>query len=260
MCKKIIKKILSHNQKLFFKKIISKILFLTPALHSLNMLALKYQTDKYGHDYLKYYEKYFSLIRKKKLNILEIGVGGYDNPTSGGSSLRMWQEYFPNSMIYSIDIYDKKFHEDQRIKIYKGSQNDPDFLKKIASEIAKIDIIIDDGSHINEHVITSFRTLFPFLNDNGMYIIEDLQTAYVPEFGGNCFNLNNSVTSISMLKNLIDGIYYQYIPDRKNSSFDENISSVHFYPKIAFIFKHKNTLILSEDEIQSFNRSKSLIK
>ncbi len=35
------------------------------------------------------------------------------------------------------------------------------------------DIIIDDGSHMNRDVIKSFELLFPLLNDNGIYIVED---------------------------------------------------------------------------------------
>jgi len=101
-------------------------------------------------------------------------------------------------------------------------------------------IIIDDGSHINEHVITSFNTLFPYLKDGGIYIIEDLQTAYLPHYGGNAENLDEQNTSINMLKRLVDGLNYKFIHNRIPSYFDENIVSVHFYPKLAVILKGKN--------------------
>ena len=32
---------------------------------------------------------------------------------------------------------------------------------------------MDDGSHTNKDVIKSFELLFPLLNDNGLYIVED---------------------------------------------------------------------------------------
>jgi hypothetical protein len=114
------------------------------------------------------------------------------------------------------------------------------FLKEVATDIVQIDIIIDDGSHVNEHVITSFRTLFPYLQDGGIYVIEDLHTSYWPEYGGNWVSLNEPTTSVSMLKSLVDGLNYQYIPDRSPTYFDESILSVHFYPKIVFIIKGKN--------------------
>ena len=88
-------------------------------------------------------------------------------------------------MIYAIDIEDKRYHEDRRIKIFQGSQNDSAFLEKIALKIGQIHVIIDDGSHINEHAITSFRTLFPYLADGGIYVIEDINTSYYPDYGGN---------------------------------------------------------------------------
>jgi len=57
----------------------------------LTFLAEIYGTDKWGeHWYTPHYEFHFHKFRKKKINLLEIGVGGYDKPYSGGSSLRMW--------------------------------------------------------------------------------------------------------------------------------------------------------------------------
>jgi hypothetical protein len=43
---------------------------------------------------------------RKKLNILEIGIGVYKRSQDGGEFLRMWKVYFPKSIIYGIDIYD----------------------------------------------------------------------------------------------------------------------------------------------------------
>jgi hypothetical protein len=41
-----------------------------------------------------------------------------------------------------------------------------------------LDIVIDDGSHIASHQRKSFETLFPLLDPEGIYIVEDLPTAY----------------------------------------------------------------------------------
>ena len=61
-------------------------------------------------------------------------------------------------------------------------------LKSINSEL---DIIIDDGSHINEHVIRTFQYLFPKLKPGGIYVVEDTQTSYRQDYGGDDKNLNN---------------------------------------------------------------------
>ena len=87
---------------------------------NLTALAAIHGSDKWGsHWYTSHYEEHFRTLRKKKLKILEIGVGGYDNPNIGGASLRMWKYYFPKSTIYSIDIYDKSLIQEHRIKIFQ---------------------------------------------------------------------------------------------------------------------------------------------
>ncbi|WP_138774321.1 class I SAM-dependent methyltransferase [Desulfohalovibrio reitneri] len=103
----------------------------------------------------------------------------------GGSSLRMWRTYFPKARVYGIDIHDKKSHDERRIKTFKGSQVDGDFLDRVIDEIGRPDIIIDDGSHINSHIIGSFEHLFPKMKEGGIYAVEDQQTSYWPEhYGG----------------------------------------------------------------------------
>jgi demethylmacrocin O-methyltransferase len=144
---------LSRKQMFFIYNVYAKLY-----RGNLSKLANIYGSDKFGkHCYTKHYESYFKPLRHKKLNILEIGIGGYKYPEYGGASLRMWREYFPNSKIYGLDIFDKTFHDEKRIKTFQGSQVDLEFLEKVVNEIGRIDIIIDDGSHINEHVITAFK-------------------------------------------------------------------------------------------------------
>lgn len=214
------------------------------AIDSSNLSALSdfFGTDKFGiHHYIQHYEHHFSEIRLKKMNILEIGVGGYNNPVAGGASARLWKTYFPNSYIFSIDIYDKSFHEEDRIKIFEGSQGDIKFLNDVAAEVGVFDIIIDDGSHLNEHVILAFKTLFPYLNEGGIYVVEDTQTAYWPDWGGST-DLTSSNTSMGFMKSLIDGLNHEEFISQSYSPtyFDEHITGMHFYHNFVFINKGKN--------------------
>ena len=53
-------------------------------------------------------------------------------------------------------------------------------MEKTIFEINKnhdinFDIILDDGSHIVEHMILSFNTLFKYVKPGGFYIIEDIK-------------------------------------------------------------------------------------
>lgn len=144
----------------------------------LNDLAKKYDTDKkvpdgvkcrnglFGHCYTEIYERLFK--RKKVKRLLEIGV-------SFGGSIKMWNEYFPKAEIIGIDIEEKRFKkselENEKVKIFIGSQNDIDFLQTLKN---KYDIIIDDGSHKLSDILASFSILFDYLNKGGIYIIEDI--------------------------------------------------------------------------------------
>lgn len=211
---------------------------------NLTKLAIFYNTDKWGeHHYIPYYKTHFSPFRYKKISLLEIGVGGYDRPDKGGNSLRMWKRYFPFGKIYSIDIYDKSPQEEKRIKIFKGSQIDHDFLDKVIDNIGNpLDIIIDDGSHINGHVIDSFQYLFPKLNHGGIYIIEDTQTSYWDDYSGDSNNLNNPNTTMNFFKKIPDCLNHNdfNIKDYVPNYFDKNIKSIHFYHNLIFIHKGLN--------------------
>lgn len=57
---------------------------------SLEMLARLHGSDKWGsHWYIPHYSRHFGPRRWRRMNVLEIGVGGYEDPLRGGRSLRM---------------------------------------------------------------------------------------------------------------------------------------------------------------------------
>lgn len=213
----------------------------------LRKLASIFGVDKEGsHYYAQHYQDHFSKLRKKKMNILEIGIGGYDNPEAGGRSLRMWKTYFPHANIFGLDIFDKKAFDEPHIKTFCGSQVDEELLERIVQEIGKIDIIIDDGSHHNEHVRKTFCFLFPRLSSAGIYVIEDLQTSYwenvIGQDWGGSKDLRASHTSMNFLKDRVDGLNYEEFTDEsyEPTYFDRNIVAIHFYHNLVFIYKGKN--------------------
>lgn len=214
-------------------------------LHRKNLTKLAHlcQTDKVDdHFYTPNYETYFKKLRRKKIILLEIGIGGFENPLKGGESLRMWKSYFRKGKIHGIDVYDKSIQEEKRIKTHIGSQIDEAFLKSTIRQIGAPDIIIDDGSHINQHVIKSFEILFPLLKDGGIYVIEDTQTAYWEKFGGTSSTVSNSNTSLNYFKKLTDGLNYKefLIENYTPSYYEKNIISIQFYHNMVFITKGKN--------------------
>jgi hypothetical protein len=241
--KTLLKSTLSDSQRCAVKHVLAMLLW----RHNLLRLARWFGTDKEGaHHYTRHYQRHFAPLRRKRLNVLEIGIGGDASPQRGGQSLRMWKAYFPQARIFGIDIYDKLCHEERRIKTFRGNQADADFLKAVARQIGTIDIIIDDGSHRNEHVIASFRTLFPLLSPNGIYVIEDLQTSYWSQDVGDGWDGSTDLTaphtSMNFLKSLVDGLNYEEFvaDDYTPTYFDRHIVAIHFYHNLAFIYKGLN--------------------
>jgi hypothetical protein len=211
------------------------LLSVVPIRWNLDLLAVKHGTDKWMHGYMPFYRRHFGPFRGRAFNLLEIGIGTV-GPKQGGDSLRMWREFFPKATIWGLDIQDKQTHAEKRIKILQGSQNDAEFLRSTAAHIGRLDIIIDDGSHINEHVITSFTTLFPLLAGGGMYVIEDVVTSYYPKFGGNSSNLDDPHTMMNLVKRLCDHVNSALIPRQPQHPFDL-VGAVHVYQGMAFIEK-----------------------
>nr|BAJ05903.1 putative sugar O-methyltransferase [Streptomyces sp. SANK 60405] len=217
----------------------------------LTELASRHGSDKWGiHHYTRHYQHHFEPLRDRPLTVLEIGVGGlsggstgYGAPDKGGGSLRMWKRYFPRALVYGMDVADKQALSEQRITVLRADQSDPAELRRVVEETGPLDIVIDDGSHRSEHVLTSFHTLFPYVRNGGLYVIEDLQTSYWPRFGGNSEVFDSPTTSVGFLKSLVDGLNHEEILDsggRAPGAHDRHIKGLHFYHNIVFVEKGLN--------------------
>ena len=196
-------------------------------------IASKYKSTKKMMGFIDIYNYYFNTIKDKNLNIFEIGV-------ETGESLRMFSDYFNKSNIVGLDIENKDYNI-ERVEIFCGDQSDKKTLNRIIEKYKTFDVIIDDGSHKNKDVINSFNHLFPYLKFGGLYVIEDLQTSYIPNWGGDGVNLNNKKTTMNFIRSLADRMHYQDIdnPFYQKHDFDGLIEFVHIYRNIAFIKKQK---------------------
>jgi hypothetical protein len=141
---------------------------------TLDEIGIRFETDKSSkhHNYLQFYEQFFSGRRNDEIKFLEIGI-------FQGASLKTWQEYFPNARIVGVDIRPetRKFASERTV-IEIVDQSNIDQLVRLGVKHGPFDIVVEDGSHRWEHQITSLRTLFPFVREGGLYIIEDLQTNF----------------------------------------------------------------------------------
>jgi len=219
-------------------------------------ISNKIKTTKKGLGYFEIYEKYFKELRLKKLNILEIGV-------EDGGSIKIWKKYFPLSKIVGLDIKKMNFSVNG-VDLIQGDQSDINILKKIVKKYKHFDIIIDDGSHYSRHIIKSFKYLFDSLKNDSLYIIEDLQTSYIPRYGGSRINLKKSSTSLNFFKSLTDSINYE-INDKpffKKNKFDGLIKYIHFYQNVVVVKKGQSKKLFykkSNKKLSISNKIKKII-
>lgn len=142
-------------------------------MRSLHELGRQHGTDKHDEahsfrhaSYLDFYQRHLGPVRHLLSHVLEIGVWK-------GASLYMWRDYFPNAVIHGMDIDPAAAFTAARIDVTIGRQDDLGLLSRLADG-ASLDLVVDDGSHVVDHIVTSFRALWPRVRPGGFYIIEDL--------------------------------------------------------------------------------------
>ena len=211
-------------------------------MNKLDELAVKYNTDKSSlfHDYTKIYDFVFKDLRNEKYKFLEIGV-------LDGASLKMWGEYFDESLIIGMDVDEKcKVFENDRVNIEIGNQTDLVFLDKIVEKYKKFDIILDDGGHTWFQQKTTFTHLYKNVDEGGFYIIEDLSTSYLT---GSVWDTNEENTT-NFLKKLVDDVNLngksivgvKEIQNKDINYFESTIEYILFFKGTCIIKKRKNYL------------------
>jgi len=197
-------------------------------------------TDKVlHHGYHRFYPLFLERYREATITMLEIGI-------ADGSSLRLWEAYFPKARMYGIDI--SQGFETERGRIFRGRQADIPFLDTVIRGIGThADLVIDDGSHKPEDQIATFNHLFcHLLAEGGTYIIEDIETSYWEH--GYCYD------------NLIEKGYrhpssvieiFKHVPDCVNREFLKTDAPLHRLPvpvavqrQIAAITFVQNAIII----------------
>lgn len=185
------------------------------------------QIHKWRH-YFPIYEKHFERFVNRPVSMLEIGCGH-------GGSLQMWKNYLgPMARIVGVDILkDRKQLVEEQIDIRIGDQGDPEFLKAVADEFGPFDIILDDGSHLQEHMWISFETLYPRVTPTGVYMIEDTHCCYRKSHGG---GLKAEGSFMEFCKDLIDSLNAEHARDQMaTTEFTRSTLSISFYDSmIAF--------------------------
>lgn len=95
--------------------------------------------------------------------------------------------------------------------IVTGDQGDPNFLQNfIGSYGTDFDIIIDDGGHTMQQQMLSLQILWQAIAPGGLYFCEDLETSWMPEYGGESVVSHGVAdhTMLKMIQRLIEDMTY----------------------------------------------------
>jgi hypothetical protein len=152
-----------------------------PRLRTFTEILMESGSDKFSrHHFERYYTAWLEPHRDKAgLKLLEIGA-------EAGRSLALWDRYFAEPALVMGLAY--KAGTDQlpdrlsgmlhNVTVIFGDQSKVETMQALA-DAGPFDIIIDDGSHVPQHVMFSLYSLWKTsVKPGGMYVIEDLETSY----------------------------------------------------------------------------------
>jgi GT2 family glycosyltransferase/SAM-dependent methyltransferase len=172
------------------------------------------------------------------VRLLEIGV-------QNGGSLELWSKYLPSgSEVIGLDIdpaVDKLRFEGQVVaKI--ADVNDTERLGSLLGP-ELFDIIIDDGSHQSDDIVSAFRSLFDKLRPGGIFVVEDLHASYWTTHKG---GLRRDGSAVEFFKGLVDSLAVDHFDSTTAISdealaelqrFGRWIGRVSFYDSIVVVQK-----------------------
>ena len=165
-------------------------------LQSLDSIFKEFSLDKSSdwHDYADYYDKTLSHLRNKKIRMIEIGIGTWEEGESSmkdhwnnkddpikknykpGNSLRAWKKYFYKlNYILGVDVKKDCMFEEPNIKtelLDSMKESSRTIIKQKYGD--KFDVILDDGLHNVEAQVKTFLSFWPLLKQKGIYLIEDI--------------------------------------------------------------------------------------
>ncbi len=195
----------------------------------------------YGHYYIEKYEQHFSEKRYTAKNVLEIG-------TMSGASALMWDEYFPNANIFTLDRdlpsdnsrwpeffpevnldFANIIEKSEKITFIHGDAYTNETIEKLKN--IKFDIVIDDGYHSLETIKFFIENYFKLLTPNGIGAIEDI--------GLDGLATLKKVEKI-IKKNKFKGRTVKYDFDKDKNKFINRAKNTKPHDKILFFFNNSD--------------------
>lgn len=128
--------------------------------------------------YFQVYEKILRPYVGRRITLVEIGV-------FNGGSLAMWRRYLgPQARIIGIDLNPQARHwESLGFEIHIGDQASRSFWREFYARVGPVDVLIDDGGHMNHQQSVTVQMGLEHLRDGATLVVEDVHASYLPEFG-----------------------------------------------------------------------------
>ncbi len=185
--------------------------------------------DKWVH-YFPIYARHLAHFQGRPVRVLEIGV-------YRGGGMELWSRYLGSqATLVGLDIDEAAVRSVRgKYPVVLGDQADPEVLLALNAEHGPFDVIIDDGGHTMKQQIVTIETLFPLLNDGGVFIVEDTHTSYWPVFGG---ELNSPDIFVEWTKPRVDDLHSRHhVGIDRSSIWATDLDGLHWYDSVVVLDK-----------------------
>lgn len=187
-------------------------------LLSAHLTATTNASDKW-ESYFGHYDRNLSRFqnRDKAVRLLEIGV-------QNGGSLEAWKAFLgKDSIVIGTDVDSACSLIDSPLSVqcFTGDATDVTWARQLCKAKGPFDIIIDDGSHINSDIEKTFALFFSSILPGGLYVCEDLHTAYWNKYGG-C-QPSKRESAMEMFKEIADLVNLEHWQNDADSSLSAQI-------------------------------------
>jgi hypothetical protein len=211
-------------------------------------------SDKYyWHRYIEEYNAVFREI-KTPANILEFGI-------LKGDSIRWLLGKFPAANIYGADILPTQdsWPKSDRTKYFQMDQGQVGLIEKLFNTIPeKLDLIIEDGSHLPQHQKNCLIEGLKNINSGGVYILEDLHTSHPshPYYQNYAVNSLSYFSKISL--KLLGKLGFMRIKQYLIAALVKDVSYIGPFHLLLFIEKKLKENKFIEDSLLDELSKKSL--
>lgn len=175
-----------------------------------------------------YFDAYHSHLARfvgRPVRVVEVGI-------LGGGSLEMWAAYFGDQChVCGIDIQPActQYARDG-VSVLIGDQRDRQFWATFKQKVPEVDVLIDDGGHQPEAQITTLEEMLPHLRPGGVFLCEDIHGIQHP--------------FAAYAAGLVGQLNHMNVTQRGEarcspSPFQKTVHSIHFYPFLMVIEKHR---------------------